>query len=191
VPEIVLLEKTEMIQAADIEKLRSAAEDYLETERLKADLQRLRKEREPFYLTRRDLDPIFEWKLRGQLGRDKKHLEENSDRAYEIITHAAFSIKEDDWKLEAELRVGVLTVLHGAGVPVASAILALADPDRYCVVDFRGWRAMFGEERSAFDIPSYIRYLSEIRQLARELGWSVQETDLAVWEYDRRHGRDG
>jgi hypothetical protein len=175
-----------VIQAADIEKLRKEAIDYQETEQLKADLQRLRKEREPFYLTGRDLDPIFEWKLRGQFSRNKKRREENSDRIYEIITRAAFSIREDDWKLEAELRVAVLTVLHGVGVPVASAILALADPDRYCVVDFRGWRAVFGEERSGFDIPSYIRYLSKIRQLAQELGWSVQETDLAVWEYDRR-----
>jgi hypothetical protein len=77
------------------------------------------------------------------------------------------------------------------GVPVASAILALADPDRYCVIDFRGWRAMFGEKRPAFDIPSYIRYLSKIRQFSQELGWLVQETDLAIWEYDRRHGTDG
>jgi len=180
-----------MIRAADIEKLRTEAEDYLKTERLKAGLQRLRKEREPFYLTKGDLDPIFEWKLRGQLNRVKKHLDENSNRTYEIITRAAFSIQEDDWKLEAELRVGVLTVLHGVGVPVASAILALTEPEHYCAVDFRGWRAMYGEKRSAFDIPSYMRYLSEIRRLAGELGWSVQETDLAVWEYDRRHGRTG
>jgi hypothetical protein len=174
-----------MIRTAKVKELRTKAVDYQETERLKAALQCLRNERDPFYLTKHDLDPIFEWKLRRQLGRDKKRLEHNSDRAYEIITQAAFLIKEEDWKLEAELRVGVLTVLHGVGVPVASAILALADPDRYCAVDFRGWRAVFREKRTAFDIPSYLLYLSEIKKLAKELDWSAQETDLAVWEYDR------
>lgn len=180
-----------MIQAADIAQLHTAAEDYPEAERLKADLRLLRKIREPFFLTKTNLDPIFKWKLRGQSGRNERHLEKNSDQAYKTITRATFWIIEDDWKLEAELRIGVLTALHGVGVPVASAILALADPDRYCVLDSRGWKAVFGEERSAFDIPSYIRYLSEIRQLAQELGWSAQETDLAVWEYARRHRRDG
>jgi hypothetical protein len=178
-----------VIRVADIAGLRTAAEDFQETERLKADLKRLRKEREPFFLTKNDLTPIFKWKLRDQSGRVKRHLEKNSKRSYESITRAAFSIRDDDWKVEAELRIGVLTVLHGVGVPVASAILALADPDHYCVVDRLGWRAVFGKERTAFDVRSYISYLSEIRLLAEELGWSAQETDLAVWEYARKPRR--
>jgi thermostable 8-oxoguanine DNA glycosylase len=59
----------------------------------------------------------------------------------------------------------------------------------YCVVDFRGWRVMFDEERREFDIPAYLRYLAKIRDLSQKLGWSVQETDLAVWEYDRQHNK--
>ena len=51
--------------------------------------------------------------------------------AYEIITQATFAIHDGDWRLKADLRLGVLTALRGVGVPVASAILALADPDRY------------------------------------------------------------
>ena len=174
-----------MIQATDIKGLRFAAGDYKEAEFIKANLRRIRKERNPFFLTKCDLKPIFKWKLRNQIDRVKRHLEKNSDRAYEVITQAAFSINEDDWKLESELRIGVLTALHGVGVPIASAILALAEPSRYCVIDFRGWRAVFDEKRSAFDISFYIRYITVIRQFALELGWPIQETDMAVWEYDR------
>jgi hypothetical protein len=72
-------------------------------------------------------------------------------------------------------------------VPVASAILALTEPERNCVIDFRGWRAVFNDERREFDTPAYILYLTKIRNLAQELGWPVQEADLAVWEYDLRN----
>jgi 2C-methyl-D-erythritol 2,4-cyclodiphosphate synthase len=71
------------------------------------------------------------------------------------------------------------------GVPVASAILALVFPEKYSVIDFRGWRQVFGEERTTFSVSDYRRYLTEIQKLAQELGWIVQEVDLAIWEYDR------
>lgn len=180
-----------MVQPDDIRPLRASASDYEETERIKRELLELKNCRTPFFLTKSDLDQIFRWKLDGQLGRDKRHLERNVERAYEIVTKAAFAITDDDWKLEAELRLSVLSTLHGVGVPVASAILALADPERYCVIDFRGWRAVFGEDRTTFDIPSYLQYLPRIKELAKDLNWSVQETDLAVWEYDRRKNGKG
>ena len=39
---------------------------------------------------------------------------------------------------------------------IASATLALMTPDDYCVIDFRGWRALFSEERSRRDSTSGI-----------------------------------
>jgi hypothetical protein len=82
--------------------------------------------------------------------------------------------------------MGLLVALPGVGVPVASAVLALTDPERYCVIDFRGWRTVFDEERTAFSIRDYLRYRGEVARVAVNLGWPVQETDLAIWEYDRR-----
>lgn len=76
----------------------------------------------------------------------------------------------------------------GVGVPVASAVLALVFPEKYAVIDFRGWRQVFGEERTTFSVSDYRRYLREIRRLALELEWCVQEVDLAIWEYDRING---
>lgn len=72
------------------------------------------------------------------------------------------------------------------GVPIASAVLALVYPTEYCVIDFRGWRQVFEQDRRQFTISDYKRYLVKVRELSRELQWPVQEVDLAVWEYDSR-----
>ena len=83
----------------------------------------------------------------------------------------------------------VLSALEGVAVPVASAILALTEPERYCVIDFRGWRAVFGGSQTAFTVTDYLRYRCEVARLAAKLGWPVQEADAAIWEYDRKRSR--
>jgi hypothetical protein len=174
-----------MVTAQEIRHLRTASPDYEETERLKAKIHAMRMERDPLFLTGSELEGIFRWKLRSQYGRQSRLRLTNSDDGYRAITAAAFSIRLDDLDYEAELRLGTLTSLRGVGVPVASAILALADPDRYCVIDFRGWRAVFGQGRSYFEAKEYKMYSSAIRKLATELGWPMQEVDLAVWHLDQ------
>jgi hypothetical protein len=130
-----------MVSASDIRPLRTAASDYQETGRLKAALTELRRLRDPLFLTAEELEPIFRWKLRSQYGRNGEVRTTNTNSAYRVVTAAAFQLREPEWDYEAELRLGVLTALRGVGVPVASAILALAEPNRYCVIDFRGWRS--------------------------------------------------
>lgn len=175
-----------MVSAEELMVLRTAASDWEGAEGLKSTLAGLKARRSPFYLTGVELEPVFRWKLISQYGRGKRHRDTNSDHAYRIATTAAFSVDEADSDLDLELKVGFLTALRGVGVPVASAILALVEPERYCVVDFRGWRAMFGNRREVFGIPQYKVYLAKVRELAAELGWSPQETDLAIWELDKR-----
>ena len=180
-----------MVRADDIRDLRTASPDYEETERLKMLMGQLRGSRDPFYLAGADLDPIFRWKLTNQYERNRRFRDTNTDSAYRTITQAAFAVRESDADYEAELRLGILASLRGVGVPVASAILALVEPERYCAIDFRGWRVVFGEERRSFTVQQYLRYRREVSRLAAELGWPVQETDLAVWEYDRRASARG
>ena len=60
-----------MITASQIEGLRTASDDYLETERLKTLFAQLRVERHPFFLSATEFDEILKWKLRGQYGRQK------------------------------------------------------------------------------------------------------------------------
>jgi thermostable 8-oxoguanine DNA glycosylase len=178
-----------MITPADIRDLRTASQDYDQTETLKTELWRRRKERDPFFLTAEELDTVFHWKLRSQYGRQTSIRRKNSDAAYRAVTEAVFKIAECDFGYESRVRLNLLTALPGIGIPVASAVLALIDPQRYCVIDYRGWRAVFCEERRSFSTSDYLRYSKEVARVAADLGWSVQETDLAIWEYDRRRSQ--
>ena len=176
-----------MITASDIANLRTASPDYKKTEELKAWLRDIRAQRHPFYLEGAEVNRIFHWKLRQQYGRGQTLRGSNPPDVYPIVTQAAFSIYSQKIDYELKVRLGLLTALPGVGVPVASAILALIDPDHYCVIDFRGWRTIFGEDKRIFSISDYKKYRDQIEGLSQELGWSVQEVDLAVWEYDRTH----
>lgn len=178
-----------MIDPEELRPLRTGTEDQKKTDELKELLRDLKQKRSPYYLTESELDPIFRWKLRGQYARCKRHFAKNTPSGYKVITQLAFSIHEPDPDYETMLRLGVLMSLPGIDIGIASAILALTEPDKYCVVDFRGWRVFFDEERKSFTIQHYLRYLREVRRLAQILGWDPQEVDAAAWEYDRRRRR--
>jgi hypothetical protein len=178
-----------MITAVQLIPHRTSSDDYTLTEHLKAHFAQMKRERHPMYLTLDEFDRVLQWKLRGQYGRQRERRKANTDDVIRVVTGAALSIEHPDTDYEIELRFGILCTLRGVGVPVASAILALVFPERYAVIDFRGWRQVFGEERTTFSVSDYRRYLREVQNLAQELGWPVQEVDLAIWEYDRINGR--
>lgn len=180
-----------MISAEQITPFRSTSDDYGLAQQIKSRLAEQRRHRQPFYLTLQEFDEILRWKLRGQYGRQRKLRAGNTDEVVRIVTGAAFSAALQDSDYEVELQVGILCTLRGVGVPVASAVLALAFPHKYAVIDFRGWRQVFDERRTMFSICDYKRYLDQIRPLADTLGWQPQEVDLAIWEYDRAKQRAG
>src|SRR5439155_6424520 len=155
-----------MIKAHDLQRLRTASPDYAETEALKAEFRERRLGRTPFFLTGAELDRVFQWKLRGQYGRQSARRMRNSEDAYHAVTEAVFKVVGPQFEYECMIRLGLLSVLPGVGVPVASAVLALTEPQQYCVVDFRGWRTVFGEERQSFSIADYLRYRAEVARLA-------------------------
>ena len=178
-----------MITAVQLIPYRVSGDDNALTEHLEAHFAQMKRERHPFYLTLDEFDQALQWKLRGQYGRQRERRKANTDDVVRVVTGAAFAIEHPDKDYETELRFGILCTLRGVGVPVASAILALVFPERYAVIDFRGWRQVFGEDRTVFSVSDYKRYLREIQTLAQELGWPVQEVDLAIWEYDRINSR--
>lgn len=161
------------------------SKDFLDTERLKAAMSRLRSVRDPSWLSAGEMEPIFRWKLDRQYGRSEHHRDRNPENVYQVVTKACFAVRTDNLRVEAAVRVKLLCALHGVAVPVASAVLALAEPERYCVIDFRGWRALFGERREGFGVPQYLRYLDVITGLANELSWTVQLIDFVARSIDR------
>ena len=137
-----------MITAAQLTPFRTLGDDYDQTQRLKRQFAVLRQERVPLYLTLAELNEILRWKLRGQFGRQRARRRLNTDEVIRAVTTAALSLTHPDDDYETELRLGLLCTLRGVGVPVASAILALVFPERYAVIDFRGWRQLFTEGRT-------------------------------------------
>jgi len=179
-----------MITAKEIAPFRKQATiDYFETEQLKTKFAQLRRERKPLYLTASEFEEILKWKLDRQMGRQRKLRVANTDELIRTVTGLALTITHPDKEYELELQTDILCALRGVGVPVASAVLALVFPEKYAVIDFRNWRQLFDEDKTVFFTPEYKRYMQKIRLLANELSWSVQEVDLAIWEYDRRNSK--
>jgi len=178
-----------MITSNDIKPMLQDGVNDNELRDLLSHFANIRATRQPLFLNAGDFDIILRWKLRSQYGRQKHWRQANTDEVIRSVTGVALTVTHPDPDYELELRVGLLCILRGVAVPVASAILTLVFPETYGVIDFRAWRQVFGKERSGFMISDYKRYLNAIRPLAQELGCTVQEVDLAIWEMDRQSKR--
>ncbi|GEM_PF-925890 len=173
------------IDLSAITHVTQAGEEWEEAEAAKRALRQASMTRSPVYFEIADLEPVLRYKLREQRVRTEHLRAIWTDEMVRTITRAAFAIVCNDKDLELRMRTAVLTTLPGVAVPVASAILAIADPDHYGIIDFRNWRQLFRGKRSALSISDYSRYMSEVRKFATELGWSAQRVDWCIWQHDR------
>lgn len=172
-----------MITAEILKPYRDKASDHEETKSLKSDFAKLKRERIPLYLTKDDLDKILKWKLRSQYWRQSQIRQDNINDIIKSVTALGLNICHKNKDYELELRLSILKVLRGVGVPVASAILALIYPEEYAVIDRLNWRVLYNKDKEEFTINQYKKYLSDIKSFAKELKWLPQEVDLAVWAY--------
>lgn len=156
--------------------------DHSEAERLKEHFAQTREVRQPFYLTRDDLEGVFLWKLGPQEGRQRGLREGITEHIAETVTGAVFAI-DGTSDTHVRVQIGLLCALPGVGVPVASAIMAVAEPHRFGVVDRLNWPVLYGVERDSFSIPQYLMYLRDLSALAEVMGCSVQDADEAIWAY--------
>ncbi|MGE3388237.1 MAG: hypothetical protein AB7K41_16030 [Bdellovibrionales bacterium] len=174
------------MKCSDLISLKNANRGMGEIEKILSYFNKTKNERKPFYLTLDDLDKILIFKLGKQYGRQGTLRKLNTDDNVRKITALAFSIKHVDKEYELEIKLKLLMMLSGVGLPVATAILTVVDPEEYAIIDFRNWRQLYGEKRHAYSIKDYIAYLNKIKLCAKELGWTVQQVDAAIWELDKR-----
>lgn len=167
-------------------ELVSRTDNKDKTKELTNHFDKLKKERVPFYLTDVELNEIFVWKLRSQIGRQEEKRKENTDENVRTITEAAFAITHSDKNYETTLKLKLLTTLTGVGIPVASAILTLCFPTEYSVIDFRNWRQIYksDEAKTSYTASEYVEYLKTIKEMANEYGVTPQEIDIAIWQLD-------
>jgi hypothetical protein len=175
-----------MISLARIRRVSRSGDDWDWAERIKTDLCRKRRVRAPFYITGDELSDIVSYKLREQEGRTAKHRALLDDAVVIPVSEAAFKLElPRDADLETAVRIGALSALPGIGIGVASAVLALAQPEQYAIIDWRGWRQVFGEDRETFTWRHYCSYLREVRRAAHQLRWHPQVVDWCLWNIDR------
>lgn len=79
-----------------------------------------------------------------------------------------------------------MTGLNGVAVPVASALLHFAVPDRYPILDYRAL-ALLGDERrrTQYTVAFWLDYVERCQAIACAAGVSIRELDKALWRDSR------
>ena len=182
----------QLLSRHQIFALINRADDYEETKRLITKLDGLKRTRTPFFLNLDDLDEIFHWKLRRQYSRQERNIQLNTDELVRKVTTYAFSVSGVDERDTIRFMLKALIILHGVQIPVASAIMTLCFPEKYCVIDFRGWRQVYGKVKKFgnYSIREYIDYWSKITNVALKFGVTPQEVDMAIWQFDIESRRE-
>jgi hypothetical protein len=159
--------------------------EYAEVERrVKAWLQtRFREDQR--YLDKPHFKDIARWKSQRPL----RHYESNDDDLVQEVTALAFAARRDD------LRLQLLMLLNGVGVPVASTILHFAFPDEYPIMDVRAVTTLrrFGlwtqPTRPWFDVEDWQVYTHLMCDHAKRLDVTLRELDKALWKSDEARTR--
>jgi hypothetical protein len=159
--------------------------------RLKAWLQTQFREGRP-YLDKAHFVEIARWKSPRPL----RHYQSNDDGLVQEVTALALAARRED------LRLRLLTLLDGVGVPVASTILHFAFPDKYPIMDVRAvttltrlglWTDPDPAQPgfTGFSVEHWQLYIRLMRDHAGKLGVTLRELDKALWKYDevRTRGR--
>jgi hypothetical protein len=132
--------------------------------------------RERGYFTATEAENVIKWKS----NRTITFLRRNDPQDVEVITGMALKAPE-------RLPHRVLGVLHGVGVPVASAFLTVARPDTFTVIDILAVQALRRHGEWGATWPPYVDYLVTCRALAERCGTDLRTLDRALWAWGKAH----
>ncbi len=84
----------------------------------------------------------------------------------------------------------ILTLLHGVGVPMASALLMVWQPDQHTVIDVRAVKSLVNNSEiddPAPDLyPPYMKYLDKCKEISKRCGRSLRTVDRALYKANGR-----
>ena len=130
------------------------------------------------YFTKDEFKTLCRWKTQ----RSKSRVDSNSAEFIEEATRIALSTPYE------ELRIGVLTLLHGVSWPTASVVLHFAHKDPYPIIDFRALWSLGVENRPQFYTFDYWwEYVQVCRELAGKCAVSMRDLDRALWQYSKEN----
>jgi len=128
------------------------------------------------FLNREQLYEVACWKTH----RKSKIVKNNPDEIVKDVTELALKITSEKYKIR------ILCTLDGIGIPRASAILTMDNPDEYGIIDRYTWLALKGKEKIGFNEKDWITYLEQIKGLAKKHGKTPREIDMALMKYGQR-----
>lgn len=114
---------------------------------------------------------------RWKTPRSRRRIATNSGDDVRDASALAFAAPE-------RLQHRILTLLDGIGAPTATALLAVAFPDRHTIVDFRGTQAL-GRLGEWDGTGGYLSYLDVCRRLAGRLEIDLRTLDRALWRWSK------
>lgn len=121
-----------------------------------------------------NLMEIVAWKSPRSTGRVARNAEADVSDALRLAVSATTE----------RAAVAVLIGLRGVDVPVASAILAAIDPDRFTIIDYRALESL-SVKRPSPSVEFYLEYLAHCRRLASEHVASLRDLDRALWQWSK------
>ena len=134
------------------------------------------------YFTKPEFIEMCGWKS----PRPRHLYESNTSAEVRRVSAEVFAANCERRKLE------LLTSLKGVGVPTASAILTLTDPQAYGVIDIRVWQLLYqfgvvATRRSGvgFSCDDWIEFLERLRGWARRFNVTVRDVERALFDHHK------
>lgn len=104
----------------------------------------------------------------------------NSEEYVIDITHTSIASNNE------QLRIEILTLLHGVNWPTASAILHFGFDGLYPILDFRALSSLgINDVTSCFNYEAWHSYTKYCRKLANKNGVTLRTLDRALWQYSK------
>jgi hypothetical protein len=130
------------------------------------------------YFTKDEFQTLCRWKTQ----RSKSRVDSNPAGFIEEATRIALSTQYE------ELRIGVLTLLHGVLWPTASVVLHFAHKDPYPIIDFRAlWSLGIDNRPQFYTFDYWWEYVLVCRELAEKRAVSMRELDRALWQFSKEN----
>ncbi|MGY1825955.1 hypothetical protein [Blastococcus sp. SYSU DS0541] len=122
------------------------------------------------FYTRDEFLAVCRWKTR----RTTRSVATNTAEDVQDLTETALAAPE-------RLRHRILALLAGVRTPTASALLMVADPKQFTVIDYRSVEALQAHGELGPGWPGYVDYLERCRAIAHAVGTDLRQLDRALW----------
>lgn len=130
------------------------------------------------WLSKDEFLTICLWKSR----RPKNLYMQNSNKTIKQISEACFK------EINEIKKIQLLIELRGVGIPTASAILSIVDPENYPIIDERCIQSLNDLSYikwTTINENRWIEYLNIIRKISKQKNKSAREIEKGLFAYNR------